>query len=275
MKKISANWVPSYIGIQMSPTRFALLLTLSLNPACAMFRGPPPADAQATTVDQEREAEKDAAAARDRAAVAARDSANATISALIKRVSILELKVLERDAQVEDLQSRLEETRTAVVKARAQVQTANGRAGAASGMAEAEVALRSLRSVAPPNYPDVQQAARLLRQSTEAFDRKNYGGAIFLAGQAKTLALTATSRLGAGNRLRTARTGETPFAVPIRLKATVAGNVRDRPGAKFPVVFPVEIGVPLTGVSYIEDWIRVIDDRRRTGWINRAMVGRR
>jgi hypothetical protein len=253
-----------------------LLLTLSLNSACAMFRGPAPDPAPAATaVEQERAAEK-AAAARDRAAAAAaRDSANAAIAVLIKRVSVLELKLLEKEAQVEDLQSRLEETRAAVVRARSQVQPANGRAGAASGMAEAEVALRSLRSIAPPQYPDAQQAARLLRQSADAFDKKNYGGSIFLAGQAKTLALAATSRLGAGNRLRSARTGEAPFAVPIRLKVTVAGYVRDRPGAKSPVVFPVEVGVPLTGLSYVDDWIRVTDDRRRTGWINRAVVGRR
>jgi hypothetical protein len=142
-------------------------------------------------------------------------------------------------------------------------------------MAEAEVALRSLRSIAPPQYPDAQQAVRLLRQSSEAFDKKNYGGAIFLAGQAKSLALAATSRLGAANRLRSARTGESPFAVPIRLKVTVGGNVRTGPGAKFPVVFPVETGVPLTGLSYVDDWIRVIDDRRRTGWINRGMLAKR
>jgi hypothetical protein len=228
-----------------------------------------------SAVEQERAADWAAAVARERAAIAARDSANATITVLIKRVSVLELRLLEKDAQVEDLQSRLDETRTAVVKARSQVQMANGRAGAASGMAEAEVALRSLRAVAPPNYPDVQQATRLLRQSGDAFDRKNYGGAIFLAGQAKTVALTATSRLGAGNRLRSARTGEAPFAVPLHLKVVVAGNVRERPGSSAPVVFPVTAGVPLTGLSYLDDWIRVIDDRRRTGWINRGMVGRR
>jgi hypothetical protein len=260
----------------MSVLRSALLLTLSLNWACAgLGRNPAPdPDPAATALEQERAAER-AAAARERATAAARDSANATITALIKRVSVLELRLLEKDAQVEDLQSRLEETRTAVVKARSQVQTANGRAGAASGMAEAEVALRSLRSIAPPQYPDVLQATRLLRQSSGAFDKKNYGGAIFLAGQAKTVALSATSRLGAGNRLRNARTGEALFAVPIRLKVTVAGSVRDRPGAKSPVVFPAELGAPLTGLSYVDDWIRVTDDRRRTGWINRAMVARR
>lgn len=256
----------------MSAFRFALLLTLSLNSArAAAGQNPPDPSLTATAVERERAA----AAARDRAAAAARDTAKATIAVLNKRVSVLELKLLEKEAQVEDLQSRLDETRTAVVKARSRVQTVSGRAGAATGMAEAEVALRSLRSIAPPRYPDVQQAARLLRQSADAFDKKNYSGAIFLAGQAKTVALTASSRLDSGNRLRTPRTGEAPFAVPIRLKVTVAGDVRDRPGARSGVAFAVAVGAPLTGVSYVDDWIRVIDDRRRTGWVNQGMVGRR
>jgi hypothetical protein len=264
--------------ILMITPRHLLLLTLWLTSACSMFRqspAPPEPAPRVSAVEQERAAEWAAAVARERAAIAGRDSANATISVLTKRISVLDLRLLERDAQVEDLQSRLDETRIAVVKARSQVQMANGRAGAASGMAEAEVALRSLRAIAPAQYPDVQQATRLLRQSGQAFDQQNYGGAIFLAGQAKTVALTATSRLGAGNRLRTARTGEAPFTIPIRLKVTTASNVRDRPAATAPVVFPVTPGVALTGLSYVEDWIRVTDDRRRTGWINRAFVGRR
>jgi hypothetical protein len=261
----------------MFASRGVLLSTLWLIPACSAFRQSPPPDnaTMVSAVEQERAADWAAAVAREHAAIAQRDSANATIASLIKRSSVLELRLLEKDAQIEDLQTRLDETRGAVVKARSQVQTANGRAGAASGMAEAEVALRSLRSVAPPNYPDAQQAARLLKQSSEAFDKKNYSGATFLAGQSKTLALAATSRLGAGNRLRTARPGESPFVVPIRLKVTVAGYVRSTPGAKTSPVFSVDVGAPLTGVSYVDDWIRVIDDRRRTGWVNRAMVAKR
>ncbi|MDP9202723.1 MAG: SH3 domain-containing protein, partial [Gemmatimonadota bacterium] len=170
---------------------------------------------------------------------------------------------------------RLEEMRTAVVQARAQVQTANGRAEAASGMAEAEVALQSLKSIAPPQHPDAQQATRLLRQSADAFDKENYGGALYLAGQAKGLALAARSRLAAANRLPAVRTGETPFAVPIRLKVTLPGNVRDGPGTDFPIAFAVEGGATLTGLSHDDEWIKVTDDRRRIGWINRSLVARR
>jgi len=262
----------------MSSCRIALLLTLSLNLSCAHFRKPDPATDPLSTA----EARERAAAAREHAAIAARDSiaaANSALAtanaALAKRASVLDLKLLGKEAQVEDLQSRVEELRVAVVQARSQIQTTNGRAGAASGMAEAEVALQSLKSVASPQYPDVVQATRLLRQSSAAFDKNNYGGAIFLAGQAKGLALAARGRLTTTNRLRAARTGETEFVVPVRLRVTLPGNVREGPGALFPAVFAVAKGAPLTGLSYTDDWVRISDARKRTGWIDRSMVDRR
>jgi hypothetical protein len=256
------------------PRSVLLSATIWLVSGCAMFRqnSAPDSLQRVSAAERGRASELAAASARERAAVAARDSAKAGITALNKRVSVLELRLLEKQAQVEDLQSRLDETRAKVVKSRSQVQVATGKAGAASGMAEADVALRQLKSIAPSRYPDAQKAARLLRQSAEAFDKENYSGAISLAGQAKTLALAATSRLGASNRLRTVREGEAAFAIPLRLKVTIAGNVRDEPRFKSAVLFPVEVGVPLLGLSHVEDWIRVVDDHRRTGWINQGVV---
>jgi len=257
--------------------RTLLMFTLCLIPACATFKQKPSSDSarRAAALERERAAELATAKTQERAATASRDSARAALAVLNKRVGNLELRLLEKDAQVEDLQSRLDETRSAVVKSRSQVQMSTGKAGAASGMAEAEVALRQLKSIAPPRYSDTQRAERLLRQSNEAFDKENYGGAISLAGKAKTVAQTATNRLKAANRSRSVRKGEAAFAVPIRLKVTAADNVRDQPRARSAVVFAVYVGERLTGLSYVEDWIRVVDDHRRTGWINQSVVDRR
>jgi hypothetical protein len=257
----------------MSASRFALLLTLALNLSCASAKPAPPQDPAANTAAAAARAA--AVTARERAVITTRDSLVNANAALTTRIAALDLKLLDKEAQVEDLQARLDETRAAVVQARGQLQTANGKAGAASAMAEAEVALQSLRSVAPPQYPDLVQATRILRQSTLAFDKKNYGGAIFLAGQARSVASAARSRLNNTNRVRTVRTGETPFAVPLRLRVTLAGPVREGPGPRFPVVFPVEPGAALTGLAYAEDWVRVTDGRQHTGWINRRSVARR
>ena len=65
---------------------------------------------------------------------------------LEQRAERLELALLERDAQIEELQTRLDETRQEVVRAMAKLQTLATRAEAASGLAEAEVAVQSLKA---------------------------------------------------------------------------------------------------------------------------------
>ena len=91
--------------------------------------------------------------------------------------------------------------------------------------------------------------------------------------QAKTLASSYRGRLSLGNREGT-RPGETAFAVPIRLKMTTRGNVREGPGTGFPISFAAESGTLLTGYSYADEWIRVGDETGRSGWVFRNLVGR-
>jgi hypothetical protein len=191
---------------------------------------------------------------------------------LERRIATLELKLLEKEAQVEDLEVRLVDTRTAVVRAMAKAQTATSRAEAASGMAEAEVALQSLRASEQP-VGEAMQVNHLVRQSSLEFDRKNYGGALYLANQAKALATSYRARGSSANR-GVVRPDETAFALPIRLKVETKGNIREGPGTNFGIAFGVESGSFLTAFSYTQDWIRVNDERGRNGWIFRGLVGR-
>jgi hypothetical protein len=192
-----------------------------------------------------------------------------------RRISRLELALLEKDAQVEELQNRLDQAREEVVRAMAKLQTLASRAEAASGMAEAEVALQPLRSRAgPANAPEVAQASRLLREASSEFNQENYGGALYLANQSKALAAAGVGRLTSRER-GADRPGEKPFAVPIPLLAVGSGNVREAPGVGAPVAFAVQDGDSLIGYSYLEDWIRISDDMGRGGWIYRKLIGRR
>lgn len=190
---------------------------------------------------------------------------------LERRVTMLELRLLEKEAQVEDLEVRLIDTRTAVVRAMAR-QTATSRAEAASGMAEAEVALQSLRASSGQQIGETMQVNHLVRQSSLEFDRKNYGGALYLANQAKALAGSYRARASANKEAP--RAGETAFALPIRLKVESKGNIREGPGTNFGIAFGVESGSVLTAFSYTEDWIRINDERGRNGWIFRGLVVR-
>ena len=192
---------------------------------------------------------------------------------LDKRLARLDLLMLARDAQIEDLESKLEDARAEVVRAMAKLQTVASRAQAASAMAEAEVSLQSMKSGAADQPPEAAQATRLVRQSATEFNKQNYAGALYLANQAKTVASSYRGRVSLGNREGT-RPGETPFAVPIKLKMTTRGNVREGPGTGFPIAFAAEAGTVLTAYSYVDEWIRVGDENGRAGWIFRSLVGR-
>jgi hypothetical protein len=202
-----------------------------------------------------------------------RDAVTARDLELERRVAELELRLLEKEAQVDELQARLEDTRGEVVRTMAKLQTVASRAEAASGMAEAEIALQSLKASVGKDAPEVAQVTSLVRQSSAEFNKQNYGGALYLAGQAKALAGGSRGRFTGGGG--SSRNGETPFAVPLRLKSTGRGNVREGPGTKYDVAFSLESGSPLTGHSYLDDWIRVSDDNGRSGWIFRSLVTRR
>ena len=204
-----------------------------------------------------------------------RDTVTVTVRdpELDKRLGRVELQLLARDAEIEDLQTKLEDARAEVVRAMAKLQTVASRAQAASAMAEAEVSLQSMKSGAAEDPPEAALATRLVRQSATEFNKQNYAGALYLANQAKVVASSYRGRLTLGNR-GGARPGETPFAVPIRLKLTTRGNVREGPGTGFPIAFAAETGTLLTGYSCADEWIRVGDETGRSGWVFRTLIGR-
>ena len=191
---------------------------------------------------------------------------------LERRLAELELRLLEKEAQVDELETRLDDTRGEVVRTMAKLQTVASRAEAASGMAEAEIALQALKSSSGGSASEVAQVTTLVRQATAEFNKQNYGGALYLAGQAKALAGVSRGRVSQAGSVRN---GETLFAAPVRLKSTGRGNVREGPGTNHSVVFSIDRGSPLTGHSYADDWIRVSDDNGRSGWISRSLVTRR
>ena len=193
---------------------------------------------------------------------------------LERRLARLELRVIERETQIEELQTRLDDARDEVVRTMAKLETLASRAEAASAIAETDVALQTLRAAeGSRQLPELEQATRFQQQGTAEFNKRNYGGALYLANQAKAAAVAGRARLTGAAR-GAARPGETPFALPIRLKVTSRGNVREGPGTNFAVAFAVEAGTLLSGFSATDEWVRVSDDAGRAGWIFRPLVGR-
>lgn len=198
-------------------------------------------------------------------------------TALEQRAARLELKVLEQEAQVAELQSRLDDARREVVRAMAKLQSLATRAEAASGMAEAEIALQALRTANGNNSapsPEYGQGSALLQLATNEFDQQNYAGALYLATEAKNAAAAGQGRVSGDDRTAM-RKGEVPFALPLKLETTGRANVRDGPGANYKILFTLETSVPITAYSYVDQWVRVKDDDNRTGWIHQTLIDRR
>jgi hypothetical protein len=188
------------------------------------------------------------------------------------RIARLQIQVLERDVQLRGLEEELEATRLELVRNLARLQTQASRAEAASAMSEAEIALGTLRRAPGATaLNDLRQAEGLFEQSSQEFARSNYGGALYLAAQARGLVRSGQALLRdrAGGELRE---GETLFAVPVPLRTTGRTNVRSGPGTEFGVAFQVEASVALTGQSHTSQWVQVVDAAGRGGWIFHTLV---
>ncbi|MDH4043496.1 MAG: SH3 domain-containing protein [Gemmatimonadota bacterium] len=189
-----------------------------------------------------------------------------------QRLSQIEVEVLTRDARIQVLTEELEEARREVVRTMARSQTVASRAEAASGIAEAELAIRTLRTAAGTrSAPEVRQAEQLLQESNAEFEQGNFGGALYLASQSRAKAGQGTDRFrrAEGENLRP---GETQFQAPLRLQTNTRSNVRDGPGTNYRVLYTLEPQQPVTGLSYVEGWVRITDAEGRVGWIARSLV---
>jgi len=244
----------------MTPRRFAvtgLALLLALAAACSRNSpdsGPAPTAAPVRIV---------------RETVTVRDQG------LEQRATRQDLLLLDKDAQIEQLQTQLDEARREVLRSMAKVQTLATRAEAASAMAEAEIALQALRrSAGGQAATEVAKAAKLLHDATEEFNRQRYSGALWLANQAKNQAGLARTRFG-GADPAALRPGEQLFAVPLRLQTVGRSKLREGPGTGYRALATLDGGWPLTGFSFVDQWMRVADDSGHTGWVFYNLVRKR
>ena len=182
------------------------------------------------------------------------------------------VQLLERNARIADMERRLNESTTELVRAMARLRTLATRAEAASAIAEAEVTLQQLRGRSGGQAPpEVAQAESALRQASGAFDAENFGGAVYLATQAKRAATAGRGRL-AETGGTAARPNERPFALPVPLTTTATANLRESPSASATVLSRVAAGTSLTAYSYEQEWLKVATADGVSGWVHQIVV---
>jgi chromosome segregation ATPase len=193
------------------------------------------------------------------------------------------LRILEKEAQIRELEDRLEsqqkmldEAIQEVVRAKAKLRSLESKAEAASEMAEAEIAVKALKVqlAARGEDPEVAKADQLLKMSVEEFQKENYGGALYLTSQAKAQIKAGQMRLGDKKKLKSIE-GEVLFAQPLPLQVLKNSNLREMPDLKSNILTTLEKGTPLIGYSHTEQWVRVIREDGVTGWIFQTLVGGR
>jgi TolA-binding protein len=202
---------------------------------------------------------------------------------LEERISDIQLRLLEKDSQIRALEERMESQQKAlddafleVVRSKAKLRSLETKAEAASNMAEAEIAVKALKSElrGGDQDADVRRAEQFLKMSADEFNNENYGGALYLTNQAKAHIKEGQVRLRAEEGLSTHR-GEAPFAQPIELKLLQRTSLRQDPSPKSKVVGRLEKGAHLLGYSTAPGWIRVGSEDGVKGWVLRSAVAAR
>jgi hypothetical protein len=199
---------------------------------------------------------------------------------LENRVGRLNLRVVEQDAQIKELEAhqaslkkQLDEAIQEVVRTKARLGSLESKAEAASNMAETEIALKAVKvqGLEQESDPELRQAEQLLKMSSQEFQKENYGGVLYLTSRAKSHIRKTQMRLAKQNKTELVP-GEVLFALPLSLRVVKSSNIRQGPGIDFKVIATVKPNTPVTGYSYKGEWVRVKGENGLSGWIFQNLV---
>ena len=207
------------------------------------------------------------------------------ILALEKDIADLNMKILEYEAVINDLQKRSESHQqrldaaiVEVVRAKARLRSLESKAEAASTIAEAEIAVNALKkrtaSADSIMNEEISMAEHLLEMSAREFNARNFGGALYLANQSKGQARAVQMRLRNESK-RPSSGDEKQFVQPLPLVVLTNSNLRGGPGLDNTILDTLAKGARVTGHSYKGRWVRVETGDGVIGWLFRPLVGTR
>ncbi len=204
-----------------------------------------------------------------------------------QRIEIQQMKIglLEKEARSRQLGAQLsfqkqtaDEAVIEVVRAKAKLRSIESRAEAASTMAETEIAIVGMKELASAgtigSSENLIKADTLLKMSTEEFKLENYGGALYLAEQAKLQIHSIKADLEK-RKVQNIISGEVAFIPPLPLKLVKRSNLRAAPDMSSGVQNVLEKGALVIGYSHKDEWIRVNTEAGISGWIHQSLVDTR
>lgn len=213
------------------------------------------------------------------------DSKNEEILTLEKDIADLNMRILEYEAMIGDLQKRseghqrrLDAAIIEVVRTKARLRSLESKAEAASTIAEAEISvnalLKQLDSADGIMKEEISMAEHLLKMSVREFNARNFGGALYLANQSKSQARSVQMRLKGEAEIPLIG-DEKQFVQPLPLVVLTNSNLRSGPGLDNAVLRTLAKGARVTGHSYLGRWVRVETNKGVFGWLFRPLVSPR
>jgi hypothetical protein len=194
-----------------------------------------------------------------------------------REIERLQQQLTEKEAMIRNLNARqqdqakaLQETTSQVTRDQVRLRRLATQPGAASSIAEAEVALASLKSSQITAPEQTLQAQRLLDAATASYAKGNYGTAMDHAAQTREFI-----DMVMGNRTRKAsdpHLAMVPFNVPIPLRAKSNITLRQKPFGSAAKLVVLKKDSALTAQAYLGDWLHVQTSDEHSGWVLNTLV---
>jgi inhibitor of growth (ING)-like protein len=199
------------------------------------------------------------------AASASKPSASSEFDAKLARLQTL---LSEKDAQVQKLRRKLDDTIQEAVRTKSKLRSQENKADAVSSLAEAETAMKTLKESMPDadKRSEITQANVLMKMGMDELKKENYSGTLYVTNQVKTILKDIQDNTQGRDKISPVD-GEVLFALPLSLRLTASGKVRERPAADSAVAWSVERGTSPIALSYKGPWIRVKGEGDRLGWM--------
>lgn len=194
---------------------------------------------------------------------------------LNSRIAAMQLELVVQASEKQRLidaldlaRKQLDEAVLEVVRSKAKLGSLGSRAEAATALAESESLAKTLQGRSPQmvNDQDYRVAERLLALGNQEFRNDNFGGAYYLASNARTAFAVMVARTASAVPSATGDRPELRFPQPVDLSFSSRGNVRERPSTEARAIRVAEKATPVKGVSARDLWILVEFADGMRGW---------
>lgn len=209
--------------------------------------------------------------------VAAPIPPNEPCEAQQREIERLQQLLAEKEALIRNLNVRqqgqakaLQETTSQVTRDQVRLRRLATQPGAASSIAEAEVAMTSLKSSQITAPEQILQAQRLLGAATASYAKGNYGIAMDHAAQTREfIGMVRDNRTRKASDQRLAMVS---FSIPVPLRAKSNINLRREPFGSAIKFGALKKDSALTAHAYLGDWLQVQTSDERSGWVLNTLV---